>query len=80
VKGVYFDEGKPSPSKYNQKCICRIVIDLSGRKNRKKDAGKYWIKVDEMMLQENFPYGMASRGNMHNKEFIIILRSMFDGR
>ncbi|HMJ46707.1 MAG TPA: hypothetical protein VK498_05225, partial [Ferruginibacter sp.] len=34
---------------------------------RKDEAKKMLNKCDKMMLEENFPYGMASRGQQHNQ-------------
>ncbi|HNF45028.1 MAG TPA: hypothetical protein PLT49_15190, partial [Ferruginibacter sp.] len=41
------------------------ALDLAV-KNKKEEARKMLNKVDKMMLEENFPYGMASRNQQHN--------------
>jgi hypothetical protein len=74
VKGVYFDEENRRHLNTIRNAYAELAIDLSA-KNRKEDARKVLDKVDEMMLQENFPYGMASRGNMHNKNSLLFLEA-----
>jgi hypothetical protein len=74
VKGVYFDEENRRHLNTIRNAYAELAIDLSA-KNRKEDARKVLDKVDEMMLQENFAYGMASRGNMHNKNSLLFLEA-----
>jgi hypothetical protein len=51
-------------------------LDLA-YKNRKDDAKKVLEKADKMMLQENFPYGLASRGNEHNRLSMIFMEACY---
>jgi hypothetical protein len=74
MKGVYFDEENRRHLNTIRNAYAELAIDLSA-KNRKSDARKVLDKVDEMMLKENFPYGMASRGNMHNKNSLLFLEA-----
>jgi hypothetical protein len=74
VKGVYFDEENRRHLNTIRNAYAELAIDLSA-KNRKVEARKVLDKVDEMMLQENFPYGMTSRGNMHNKNSLLFLEA-----
>ncbi len=46
-------------------------------KNRKEDARKLLEKADKGMSQENFPYGLVSRGNMHNRTSLLFLESCY---
>ena len=46
-------------------------------KGRQEDARKALDKVDKMMLQENFPYGHISRGNMHDRNSIMFLEACY---
>ena len=44
---------------------------------RKDDAKKMLEKCDKMMLQENFPYGMISRGNDHNQLSLAVMQAAY---
>ncbi|MGK9867783.1 hypothetical protein O6221_23450, partial [Salmonella enterica subsp. enterica] len=33
--------------------------------------------IDKMMLDENMPYGMASRGNSHNRNSLLFLEACY---
>ena len=53
-----------------------LAIDLASS-GRKEEAQKVLEKVDGMMSQENFPYGMVSRGNMHNRNSLMFLEACY---
>ncbi len=74
VKGVYYDEENRRHLNSIRNAYAELAIDLAA-KNRKEDARKVLDKVDQMMLDENFPYGMVSRGNMHNKNSLLFLEA-----
>ena len=74
LKGVYFDEENRRHLNTIRNAYAELAIDLSA-KNRKADARKVLDKADSMMLQENFAYGLASRGNMHNKNSLLFLEA-----
>lgn len=66
LPGVYFDEENRRHLNDIRKADTELAFDLIF-KNRKEDAKKVLERADKMMLQENFPYGMTSRFNDHNK-------------
>ncbi|HQS55353.1 MAG: membrane protein [Bacteroidetes bacterium 24-39-8] len=74
VKGVYFDEENRRHLNTIRNAYAELAIDLSA-KNRKEEAKKALQLVDKMMLDENFAYGMVSRGNMHNKNSLLFLEA-----
>jgi hypothetical protein len=74
VKGVYFDEENRRHLNTIRNAYAELAIDLSA-KNRKEEAKKALQLVDKMMLDENFSYGMVSRGNMHNKNSLLFLEA-----
>jgi hypothetical protein len=74
VKGVYYDEENRRHLNSIRNAYAELAIDLAA-KNRKEEARKVLEKVDQMMLDENFPYGMVSRGNMHNKNSLLFLEA-----
>jgi len=74
LKGVYYDEENRRHLNSIRNAYAELAIDLAG-KGRKEDARKVLEKVDQMMLDENFPYGMVSRGNQHNKNSLLFLEA-----
>ena len=46
-------------------------------KNKKEEAKKMLNKVDKMMLEENFPYGMVSRYQQHNYISTMMLQASY---
>ena len=75
-KGVYFDE----ENRRHLLGIRGAYAELAGflaTKNRKADARKVLDKIDQMMLAENVPYGLVSRGNMHNRTTIMLLDACY---
>ena len=76
VPGVYFDEENRRHLNTIRRAYSELALDLSF-KNRKPEAREVLAKVDKMMLQENFPYGMAARGNEHNRLSMIFLEACY---
>jgi len=76
IPGVYFDEENRRHLNTIRTAYAELAFDLSA-KGRKEEARKTLEKVDKMMLQENFPYGMISRGNMHNRNSIAFLEACY---
>jgi len=76
VPNVYFDEENRRHLNTIRTAYAELAFDLSN-KGRKEEARKVLEKVDKMMLQENFPYGHISRGNMHNRVSISFLEACY---
>ncbi|WP_235921164.1 glycosyltransferase family 117 protein [Foetidibacter luteolus] len=76
LRGVYYDEENRRHLNTIRRAHTEIALDLSF-KNRKEDARKALEKADKMMLQENFPYGMVSRGNEHNRLSLLFLQACY---
>ena len=53
-----------------------LALDLSF-KGRKEEARKVLERTDKMMLESNFPYGLVSRGNEHNRYSILFLQAAY---
>ncbi len=75
-KGVYFDEENRRHLNSIRSAYAELAIDLASS-GRKEEAQKVLEKVDGMMSQENFPYGMVSRGNMHNRNSLMFLEACY---
>ena len=73
---VYFDEENRRHLNSIRTAYAELAIDLAG-KSRKEEARQVLEKADKMMLQENMPYGMISRGNMHNRNSISFLEACY---
>ncbi len=76
IKGVYFDEENRRHLNTMRRANTELAIDLSF-KNRKEEARKVLDKCDNMMLQDNFPYGLVSRGNEHNRLSMLFLEACY---
>ncbi len=76
IPGVYFDEENRRHLNTIRTAYAELAFDLSA-KGRKEEARKALEKVDKMMLQENFPYGHISRGNMHNRNSMAFLEACY---
>ncbi|MFT4203201.1 MAG: DUF2723 domain-containing protein [Chitinophagaceae bacterium] len=74
ILGVYFDEENRRHLNTIRQSYAILGIDLAS-KGRKDDARKVLEKADKMMLQENFPYGMVSIGNQHNRMSMMFLQA-----
>lgn len=76
LKGVYFDEENRRHLNTIRSAYAELAIDLAS-KGRKAEAVQVLEKVDKMMDEENFPYGMTSRGNMHNRNSLMFLEACY---
>jgi hypothetical protein len=74
--GVYFDEENRRHLNGIRSAYAELAIDLAS-KNRKEDARAVLNKVDKMMLQSNFGYGLTSRGNIHNRNSLLFLEACY---
>lgn len=76
IPGVYFDEPNRLQLNLLRRTMAELAIDLCG-KNRKQDAIKILEKADTMINEHNFPYGMVSRGNDHNRQSMYFLDACY---
>ena len=76
LPGVYFDDENRRQLISIRTAYAQLALDLVA-KNRKEDARKFLTKADKMMLQQNFPYGYISRGNMHNRNSLLFLEACY---
>lgn len=76
VMGVYFDEENRRHLNSIRLAYAQTASYLADN-GKKEEAKKMLQKCDKMMLQENFPYGMTSRGQMHNKFSIQMLMAAY---
>jgi hypothetical protein len=76
ISGVYADEENRRNLNFIRQAFGELAMDLV-EKNRKDDARKALNRVDNMMLQENIPYGMVSRYNQHNKLGVFLLQAAY---
>lgn len=74
--GVYFDEENRRQLNIIRRAHSELAIDLIN-KNRNEDARKVLERADIMMLQQNFPYGMASRNNEHDRLSLFFLQACY---
>ncbi|MEP7255799.1 MAG: DUF2723 domain-containing protein [Ferruginibacter sp.] len=74
--GVYFDEENRRHLNTIRAAYASAALDLA--QNGKKDEAKKMLnKVDKMMLEENFPYGMVSRFQQHNSVSMMMLQAAY---
>jgi hypothetical protein len=76
IPGVYYDEENRRHLNTIRQAYTELALDLTS-KNRNDEAKKVLNKVDNMMLQENFPYGLAGRGNQHNQISLMFLEAAY---
>jgi hypothetical protein len=72
VAGVYYDEENRRHLNSIRLAYAQAAGSLADH-GKKDEAKKMLEKCDKMMLEENFPYGMVSRGQQHNKFSIQML-------
>jgi len=76
VMGVYFDEENRRHLNSIRLAYAQAAASLAD--NGKKDEAKKMLnKCDQMMLQENFPYGMVSRGQQHDQFSLFMLQAAY---
>jgi hypothetical protein len=76
VKGVYFDEENRRHLNSIRLAYAQTAASLA-QSGKKEEAKKMLQKCDKMMLEENMPYGMVSRGQMHNKFSMQMLMAAY---
>lgn len=76
LKGVYFDEENRRHLNSIRNAYADLASYLADR-NRKQEAIEVLDKVDKNLLEENFPYGMAGRGNGHNQNSMRFLEACY---
>jgi hypothetical protein len=76
IPGVYFDEENRRHLNTIRRAHAELAIDLA-QKNKQQEARQVLEKADKMMLQENFPYGMVSRSNEHNRISMMFLEACY---
>ena len=76
IPGVYFDEENRRHLNTIRKAEVDLAFDLIN-KNKKDSAKSVLERVDKMMLQQNFPYGMVSRGNDHNQLSMAVMQAAY---
>jgi hypothetical protein len=74
--GVYFDEENRRHLGGIRSAYAELAIDLAA-KNRKEEAKAVLNKVDKMMHESNFGYGLTSRGNLHNRNSLLFLEACY---
>ncbi len=74
--GVYFDEENRRHLGGIRSAYAELAIDLA-TKNRKEEAKAVLNKVDKMMHESNFGYGLTSRGNLHNRNSLLFLEACY---
>ncbi|MFL9483558.1 DUF2723 domain-containing protein [Chitinophagaceae bacterium LWZ2-11] len=76
VKGVYYDEENRRHLLTIRTAYSELAGYLAG-KGQKEKAREVLEKADKSVLQENFGYGMVSRGNMHNRVSLMFLDACY---
>jgi hypothetical protein len=74
--GVYYDEENRRHLNTIRRAYAVAAINLA-QNNKKEQAKKMLDKCDKMMLQENFPYGMVSRGQEHDYISVTMLQASY---
>jgi hypothetical protein len=72
--GVYFDEENRRQLNILRRAMAEIALDLCA-KNREQDAIKVLERADVLMNEQNFPYGLSSRNNDHNRQSMYFLEA-----
>lgn len=77
--GVYFDEENRRHLNSIRVAYASAAISLArhGDDSSKLKAKNILEKCDKMMLEENFPYGMVSRYQMHNSYSMMMLQAAY---
>ncbi|HMI77266.1 MAG TPA: hypothetical protein VK484_00650, partial [Ferruginibacter sp.] len=74
--GVYFDEENRRHLNSIRMAYTTAAMDMA-EKGKKEEAKKMLNKVDKMMLEENFPYGMVGRDQQHNYISLLMLQATY---
>ena len=74
--GVYFDEENRRHMNNIRQAYADVAVELAN--TGRKDSAKALLgKIDAGMLQENVPYGLVSRYNMHNQASLMLLEAAY---
>jgi hypothetical protein len=76
IKGVYFDEQNRLHLNTIRMAYAEAASSLADE-NRKDEAKKVLDKADKNILNENFPYAMVSKNNIHNYYTLKFLESSY---
>jgi hypothetical protein len=76
IKGVYYDEENRRHLQSIRQAYAELGSYLAD-KGRKDDAKKVLEKVDKEMDQSNYPYGLVSRGEFHNRVSLLFLDACY---
>ncbi len=74
--GVYFDEENRRHLNSIRMAYAVAALDLA-QKDKKDSAKNMLNKVDKMMLEENFSYGMVSRNQQQNYISLLMLQASY---
>ncbi|MBL7702815.1 MAG: DUF2723 domain-containing protein [Ferruginibacter sp.] len=74
--GVYFDEENRRHLNSIRMAYATAAMSLA-ENNLKDSARKLLNKADKLMLEENFPYGMVSRGQQQNYISLLMLQACY---
>ncbi len=76
IPGVYYDEENRRHLNTIRRAEVDIAFDLIN-KNKKDSAKAILERSDKEMLQQNFPYGMTSRGNDHDQLSLAVMQAAY---
>jgi hypothetical protein len=76
IPGVYYDEENRRHLNSIRRAEVDIAFDLIN-KGRKDSAKSVLERADKEMLQQNFPYGMVSRGNDHDQLSLAVMQAAY---
>lgn len=76
LKGVYYDEENRRHLQNIRQAYGELGAYLAS-KGKKDSARNVLERADKMILQENFPYGMVSRYNQHNRTSLLFLDACY---
>ena len=76
IPGVYFDEENRRHLNAMRRTEVDLAFDLVN-KNKKDSARSVLERGDKEMLQQDFPYGMTSRGNEHDQLSLAVMQAAY---
>ncbi|MGG9963667.1 glycosyltransferase family 117 protein [Ferruginibacter sp. SUN106] len=78
VMGVYFDEENRRHLNSIRLAYAQAASSLADNGPEGKEKARNMLnKCDKMMLDENFPYGMVSRGQQHNYFSLLMMQAAY---
>lgn len=72
--GVYFDEENRRHLGALRTAYAELALSLAAE-GRVEEARKAVQKADKMLNEANFPYGLANRFNMHNRNSLLFMQA-----